>query len=40
MGYEGMYLVLVRRSLGKQLLPGKPKEIIENFVRTTKQETP
>ena len=39
-GYEGMYLVLVRRSLGKQLLPGKPKEIIENFVRTTKQETP
>lgn len=39
-GYEDMYLVLVRRSLGKQLLPGKPKEIIENFVRTTKQETP
>ena len=39
-GYKGMYLVLVRRSLGKQLLPGKPKEIIENFVRTTKQETP
>ena len=39
-GYEGMYLVLVRRSLGKQLLLGKPKEIIENFVRTTKQETP